>query len=128
MFVKGCVINTDAFHICIFLGDQYWVRYPSRCFDLFDEPSSSKWWSSAAIALRFGSSKHRRGCLTGRAFGIHIECMLGKFPGNSWHVHRTPSKDFPALTEELDECALLCRHEILGWICTFFTSCVQLKA
>jgi hypothetical protein len=29
----------------------------------------SNLWSSATIALHFGSSNHRRGCLTGRAFG-----------------------------------------------------------
>src|SRR4051812_45764125 len=40
--------------------------------------------------------------------------MLGEFPGNSWHVRRTPGEDFPALTEEFDKRAFLCGVEIIG--------------
>src|SRR3954467_217155 len=40
--------------------------------------------------------------------------MLGEFPGNSWHVRRTPGEDFPALTEEFGERAFLCRAEVVG--------------
>ena len=43
-----------------------------------------------------------------------VECVLGEFPGNSWHVHRTPGEDFPALTEEFDERAFLCGAEVVG--------------
>ena len=55
--------------------------------------------------------------------GVDVECVLGEFPGYSWHVSWTTCEDFPALTEELDERAFLCgreafRHEGgLGRIC-----------
>ena len=42
---------------------------------------------------------------------IDIKCVLGEFPGYSRHVSWTPGKDFPALTEELDERAFLCWRE-----------------
>jgi hypothetical protein len=38
--------------------------------------------------------------------------VLNEFPGNPWHVGRTPGEDFPALTEELDERAFLCRIQV----------------
>ena len=44
--------------------------------------------------------------------GIDLECVLGEFPGYSWHVGWAPCEDFPALTEELDERAFLFRSEI----------------
>ena len=44
--------------------------------------------------------------------GIDVECVLGEFPGYSWHVGWAPCEDFPALTEELDERAFLFRTEI----------------
>ena len=43
-----------------------------------------------------------------------IECVLGEFPGNSWHVRRTPGEDFPPLTEEFDERAFLGGAEVVG--------------
>jgi hypothetical protein len=45
-------------------------------------------------------------------FRVHIECVLNKFPGNSWHVSWTPGEDFPALTEEVDECSFLCGGKV----------------
>ena len=44
--------------------------------------------------------------------GIDVECVLGEFPGHSWHVGWAPCEDVPALTEELDERAFLFRSEI----------------
>ncbi len=44
--------------------------------------------------------------------GVKIECVLGEFPGNTWHVCWTPGEDFPALTEELNERAFLCSIEV----------------
>ena len=44
--------------------------------------------------------------------GVDVECVLGEFPGYSWHVGWAPCKDFPALMEELDERAFLFRSEI----------------
>ena len=43
-------------------------------------------------------------------FGVleDFELVLGKFPGNPWHVRWDPCKDFPVLTEEFDERAYLC--------------------
>jgi hypothetical protein len=38
--------------------------------------------------------------------------MLDEFPGNPWHVGRTPGEDFPALMEELDEHAFLCGIQV----------------
>ena len=40
-----------------------------------------------------------------------MKCVLGEFPGYSWHVGWTPCEDFPALTEELDERAFLYGRE-----------------
>ena len=44
--------------------------------------------------------------------GIDVECVLGGFPGYSWHVGWAPCEDFPALTEELDERAFLFSSEV----------------
>ena len=44
--------------------------------------------------------------------GVDVECVLGEFPGYSWHVSWAPCEYFPVLTEELDERAFLFRSEI----------------
>ena len=44
--------------------------------------------------------------------GIDVECVLGEFPGYSWHVSWAPCEDFPVLTEELEERAFLFRSEV----------------
>jgi hypothetical protein len=38
--------------------------------------------------------------------------MLDESPGNPWHVGTTPSKNFPAFMEELDERAFLCGIQV----------------
>ena len=43
---------------------------------------------------------------------VKIECVLGEFPGNTWHVCWTPGEDFTALTEEFNERAFLCGVEV----------------
>jgi hypothetical protein len=53
----------------VFLWDDHCVGHPGRCFDSLMKPAFSSMCSSATIALRFDSSNHRRGCLTGLAFG-----------------------------------------------------------
>jgi hypothetical protein len=37
--------------------------------------------------------------------------VLGKFPGDAWHICWTPGKHPSVLTEELDERAFLCGRE-----------------
>ena len=58
----------------------------------------------------FGDVSHR---LSNRPdVRIDVECVLGEFPGYSWHVSWAPCEDFPALTEELDEHAFLFWSEV----------------
>jgi hypothetical protein len=38
MFVKSCIVDTDALYVGVFIWDNDWVRYPTRCFDFLDEP------------------------------------------------------------------------------------------
>ena len=68
------------------------------------------------FADRFGSwlGQSLDGLLDGLGIWRDIECVLGEFPGNSWHVRRTPGEDFPPLTEEFDERAFLCGAEVVG--------------
>jgi hypothetical protein len=53
MFIECCVINTDASDVGVFLGNDHRVRYPTRCFDLFDEPGvfNAMKFSSYGFAL-----------------------------------------------------------------------------
>jgi hypothetical protein len=37
MLVKSCIVDTDASYVGVFLWDNDWVRYPTRCFDFLDE-------------------------------------------------------------------------------------------
>ena len=58
-----------------------------------------------------GDSSH---CLSNWPdIGIDLECVLGEFPGSSWYDGWAPCKDFPVLTEKLDERAFLFWSEIL---------------
>ena len=45
---------------------------------------------------------------------VDVECVLGEFPRNSWHVRRTPGENFPVLTEEFDEREFLCGTQVVG--------------
>ena len=45
---------------------------------------------------------------------VDVECVLGEFSGNSWHVRRTPGENFLVLTEEFDEREFLCGTQVVG--------------
>ena len=61
--------------------------------------------------MGFGDAPHR---LSNRPnIRVDMKCVLDEFPGYSWHVGWAPCKDFPALTEELEEHGFLFRSEIL---------------
>ena len=60
--------------------------------------------------MGFGDASHR---LSNRPnIRANVKCVLGEFPGYSWHVGWAPCKNFPALTDELDERAFLFWREI----------------
>jgi hypothetical protein len=83
--------------------------------DVFDFSDEAYMFQSMQLrcycfTLRFIKSSKR--LLDRPCFWIHIECVLDEFIGNPWHVRRTPEEDFLVLTEELDECAFLCRIQV----------------
>jgi hypothetical protein len=66
-------------------------------------------------------------------FWIHIECMLRKFPGSSWHVSGTPDEDFMRTSVLFYADVRFMVMEVVfsgsvGWIRTFFVSRVESKA
>src|SRR5664279_5142097 len=77
---------------------------------------------SSPMAVCFGSENRHIDCLIGFVW-IHLERVLGEFPGYAWHVRWTPGEDFPVLMEEFDERAFLCggkasrHHRRLGGVC-----------
>jgi hypothetical protein len=81
MFVEGCVINTNAFYIYVFLGTNTGLETQVDVLISLMNLVSSKWWSSVVVALRFGSSKHQRGCLTSRAFGSTLSACMASSLG-----------------------------------------------
>src|SRR4051812_21057882 len=77
--------------------------------------ASSSLLTSTLMASARGSDNRQMDCLTGLSSGNTLSAFSANFPGNSWHVRRTPDEDFQVLTEEFDECAFLCGAEVVGY-------------
>ena len=107
VLVEAGVVDAHTQDRRVFLWHQHRVSYPGGFLDLSNKTSFLQPIAFFADGLALRLQKATQRLLHRFSVRVDIECVLSKFPRNTWHVGWFPCKYFPALTEELDERAFL---------------------
>jgi hypothetical protein len=99
--------DTHAKSGCVFLWHHDWIGHPLGFLELPNESSLAEPTNLFADCFSLWLRKPAHRLLYWFGFWVNIEGVLSEFRGNTWHVGWFPCKYFPALTEELDERAIL---------------------
>ena len=112
MLVECGEIYAHAQYFRVLLRNKDGVCNPGSLFDFSNELGIKESVNFLTDGLTLWFSKTPEGLFYWSSLRAYFKCVLGEFSGYAWHVSWTPGKNFPVLTEELDERAFLCRGEV----------------